>query len=65
MESCGLILFSTVNISVGCKQDISKQDFLKRIEIENVKVAHLKAIPLEASFSCASDGAIDKPHGVK
>ena len=29
------------------------------------RVAYLKVIPLEASFSCASDGAIDKPHGIK
>ena len=29
------------------------------------RVAYLKIISLEASFSCESDGAIDKPHSVK
>ena len=29
------------------------------------RVAYLKIISSEASFSCASDGAIDKPRGGK
>ena len=64
-------------MSAGCKQDFAKQDFLKNGKLKTSKfiirlfwnsgsrVAYLEVIPLEASFSCASDGAIDKPHGVK
>ena len=59
------------------KQGFSKQDCLQNRQFENVhsvnqlfwgsgsRVSYLKIIPLEASFSCASDGAIDKLQSVK
>jgi len=64
-------------VSAGCKQDSSKQDFLENGKMQMSKslkrllwgsgssVAYWKIIPLEASYPCASDGAIDKPHGGK
>ena len=64
-------------VSAGCKQDSSKQDFLENGKMQMSKslkrllwgsgssVAYWKIIPLEASHSCASDGAIGEPHGGK
>ena len=63
-------------VSAGCKQDSSKQDFLENGKMQMPKslkrllwgsgssVAYWKIIPLEPFCSCASDSAIDKPYGV-